>query len=597
MSNHPLWPAITSNTGRFLLTRVLWMSFAITLFMFAYIIASDYEHGVDEIHKGLVQIENSYQPSLSRSLWNFDSEQVITQLDGILNFPGIQYVLVESRDLGNLQAGERPPEPELKHQFSLTYVGENQLTSLGRVTILGTYDHLYQELESKALRILAVQAVKTFTISMLLLLLIHQTITRHLQTLSEWATNFSLHKLDQTPDLGVNDSLPSELENLVSAIGIMHNTLQEDIREREQAEQQIRDTRSHLSLAIENTALGFCRYNTGTNRLEANNHFCNQLRTSKEVLEHMPSPLVNLIDRIEGNMAAEQKERINQLLQGRIQRVQGEFVIRKFNGQDGYFDITLQTIRYQDNRPEEILICSVDKTREHQSMIKVDELIQMNEHNLHRAQQSHQQQLHLLQSAYERLKRDFERCKLNRDVDEYIHFLKLLGERIGTDLLCPQDTDSKRSLHATREMLQLLIDTGKQDFDLVTEIRQWHRRYLADNTAVPLELVIPYSLILQCRPDAFSWLLGTLMSNANNRHDDSMKPVLEVKLKGHVLELTLHRIVSSEVPVVDTHHREYLTLLCHHFVNLKMHGNLDYFEDRNTRMGSYRVTISLDYLL
>ncbi|MDO6806605.1 hypothetical protein Q4595_29370, partial [Wenyingzhuangia sp. 1_MG-2023] len=61
-------------------------------------------------------------------------------------------------------------------------------------------------------------------------------------------------------------------------------------------------------------------------------------------------------------------------LQGRIKRVQGKFSILKFNGQEGVFDISFQAIRFHNNRPNEVLICSVDHTSEYYAHKQLQDL-------------------------------------------------------------------------------------------------------------------------------------------------------------------------------------------------------------------------------
>jgi PAS domain-containing protein len=587
-----IWPALSSRTGRYLLLRTLWISFAITLVMFGYILATDYVRGQQQILDNLAQIETSYSSSLSRSLWNFDAQQVVTQMNGMLNFPGVQYVQITSRDLGELQVGTRPSHPDVTHQFALQFVNAGQQVALGQATIYGSYSDLYAELRDKALQILLIQLLKTLTISLLLLSLIHQLITRHLVSLANWASHFGLDRLDQLPDIGQRSDLPDELSSLVSAIRQMQNDLRQDIQERERAEQEVRDTRNHLSIAIENSAMGFCRYNTGTNYLEVNSHFCQQLRISQEDLLKLESPLSAIIDRIEGSAGIEQRERINQLLQGRVQRIHGEVTLRKFNEQQGIFDITIQTVSYQDNRPQEILICSIDKTREHLAIQQVQELSLSVSNRQTRENDHYQRELHLVKAAYERLKRDYERFKINHSHDSYSRFMEFLARELNPENILHPSLISQRNIAATHSGLLLIADHKQEDFDLAISLQRW----VQTNRHRFREICprIPYSLIINSNSALFLFLLDHLTHPDNLGYDPKTSRLM---VSAALVQRNLQLQVTLDHPSCPRNKQAgegYLADLCEQLIRIKNQGLMN--RDNTTEQTQFTITIALDEL-
>ena len=568
------WAALSSRTGRYLLTRALWMSFIITLVMFAYILYSEFDRGRQQIRHDLSQIENSYASSLSRSIWNFDAEQVEIQLHGILNFPGIQHVQIDSRDLGIIQAGERPQSPDEQYAFPLHYKDPQVDIELGHVNLLVSYAHIYAQLKDIALRILLVQLLKTLTISMLLLSLIHRLITRHLITLSRWANQFGLDHLDQVPDIGRRSNTRDELSALVDAITRMQSDLQTDIKRREQAEQAVRETRNHLTIAIDNASMGFGLYNANTNRLEANSHLCHQLRISKDDLQSHPAALNTLIERIEGPAGTEQRERINQLLQGRVQRIQGEIILRKFNEQIGTFDVTIQTVSYQDNRPYEILICSIDKSREHMAIAQVQELSISMESRITRATESLHNDLLLIRAAYERIKRDYERCKISQTDDRRLQFMQFLADTLVIEQHRQPDEAGRHRLASTRQALELLATPNRTDFDLAAQIHDWYNRHQADFQHCQVNL--PYSLVLYSNPLLFQFLLDWL---THTQFMETSRPetrlTLQLSLSGPWLNLRMIQQHPSIPPSASSVESVYLLTLAQYMVNLKARGQLE----------------------
>lgn len=567
------WPALSSRTGRYLLTRALWMSFVITLVMFSYILFSEFDRGRQQIHHDLQQIENSYQSSLSLSLWNFDANQVQIQLQGILNFPGVRHVQIESRDLGLLQAGERPLQPDESFRFTLSYRDKDLDIELGTVTVQASYQELYTQLKDIALRILLVQLLKTLTISLLLLSLIHGLITRHLVSLANWARQFGLDTLDNLPDIGRRVEVADELSTLVQAISRMQTDLRNDIRRREIAEQEVRDTRNHLGIAIENSSMGFGRYNASTNQLEANNHLCQQLRISREELQSRPSPFHALVERIEGSAGIEQRERINQLLQGRVQRIHGEVILRKFNDQLGVFDITIQTVSYADNRPREILICSIDKSREQQAILQVQDLSVTLESRISRSTETLQHDLQIIRAAYERLKRDYERLKISHTDNNRYQFLQFLADALAHEQSIQPDYAGRCRLACTRQALELLASQHHSDFDLAAQIHDWYQHN--HEQFLDCKLKLPYSLVLASTPALFTFLLNWLTHEQLLGHSRASTRVqIGLGLQGPRLLMS----VELENPALHPSNRnanaEHLLQLSQHLVSLKTRGTL-----------------------
>jgi hypothetical protein len=62
----------------------------------------------NELDQSITQIEAGYQESISYSLWNVDSQHIKTQLAGILNFPSVLNVYIETKEglihsVGNIE--------------------------------------------------------------------------------------------------------------------------------------------------------------------------------------------------------------------------------------------------------------------------------------------------------------------------------------------------------------------------------------------------------------------------------------------------------------------------------------------------------------
>ena len=215
-----------------LLAYVLMFSFFVTLATSAYIIYSDYLQGANKLNQSITQIKAGYQESISYSLWNFDSQQIKTQLAGILNFPGVLNVYIETKEGLLHSAGDFEQNASQKHAFDLFFTSAERQYPLGVLNITLDYKGLYETLFYKALNILATQFVKTFSVSLFILFIFQRLVTHRLLSMSRWAKKFSINDLDNELTVGAThkNSGPDEIDAVVSAINSMRNSLKEDIK-------------------------------------------------------------------------------------------------------------------------------------------------------------------------------------------------------------------------------------------------------------------------------------------------------------------------------------------------------------------------------
>ncbi|MDP2607503.1 MULTISPECIES: hypothetical protein [unclassified Oceanobacter] len=570
--------AFATRIGRRLLSYLLLANFLIATLSYGWMLIDDYQHGTQRLQNNLVKLEDSYHDSLVISLWNFNSEQLRTQLKGMLNFDGVEYIMVDSTDFGYVETGLKPNKVDIRHQFNLYYEDQdNNRTFLATLTILGSYAQLYQQLETRALNMLLVLLCQTITISLVLLLLIHHLITRHIRSLSEWANAFSI----QTPDHPVTLEhrttntmhKQDELDALASAIEKMRLSLLNDMHLRDQARMELEDTHNHLNMAIENTTMGFCRYLVREDHMETNRNFCYQLRTDQETLNGMENPLHAILERMNSDTSAEQRERIYQLLQGRIKRVQGKFSILKFNGQEGVFDISFQAIRFHNNRPNEVLICSVDHTSEYYAHKQLQDLNLRMEASL-RQQQDEFQHMAMVQSS------DLER--LQRECD---HLRHQVTNRQRPSLLALVAPTLEQASQATEPALAIPLALATRSFNVLTgpakqsvDLVQFIQHHLSQSR-LSVALTTPLSLIIDVKLVLIEFLLDHLL--VIPAKDNAIDPALTLSLQEQALTLTvvLGSHADKPLPLLWT---PLLRNICEEIVNMEINGHILWSDDQSS---------------
>lgn len=362
------------HVGLRILSYLLAFSFFVSLFASGFVLYSDYSRGISQFRINLDQISASYQESISYSLWNLDDRQIKSQLSGVLNFPGVVYVFIENEDKLLHSAGDIYLSTDMHYSFPLTHQNADQQHQLGILHLNVSYNGLYDDLKKKALTIISTQFIKTFSVSIFVLIMIRLLITRRLEVMTRWVRSFSLDNPDEPLDFSTSPERLDELDMVANAINTMRERLLNDAKEKEQAREQLVETKEQLTVAIDNASLGFARYLPESDQLICNSHFACHLATTREQLESMPNVMEHIRDMIRGLKGPEQREKINQLLLGRISRLHGEFTVANFQNEKCYFDITMQTLQFSESRPREILICLLDKTREHTATRQAHEL-------------------------------------------------------------------------------------------------------------------------------------------------------------------------------------------------------------------------------
>ena len=360
-----------------LLAYVLLFSFFVTLATSSYLIYSDYAQATNELDQSISQIKAGYQESISYSLWNFDSPQIKTQLAGILNFPGVLNVYIETKEGLLHSAGDFEQSGSQKHAFDLFFNSADRQYPLGVLSINIDYKGLYETLFNKALNIITTQFIKTFSVSLFILFMFQRLVTHRLVRMSRWANHFNLNNLDYELSLspGSTSSKADEIDAVANAINSMRISLKNDIKKRELIEVALHKSQYKLSIAINNAELGFCEYNQKTDKFISNEHFSKHLGITPQELESLVNPIDWFKNLITGDRAIEQRERINQLLHGHMERICTELSMEPPNNNIQHFDTTIQASEWDDNGlPTTIVICLLDKTAQVNASNQASEL-------------------------------------------------------------------------------------------------------------------------------------------------------------------------------------------------------------------------------
>ena len=236
----------------YILLCSVFFTFLATMFQ----LYTDYHKDRALIEARIDQIQESYVPGLSESVWYFDNELMETQLNGILQLPDIVYLEIQD-DVGQtvMTAGKPQSETIIARQFSLQHERKNRDAEIGTLYVVATLKGVYQRLREKVLVILLTQACTIFLLSICILLIFQFFVTRHLVAMARYTRGLDVHKLDThlTLDRKTSpSSQPDELEQVVMAMNDMQRRIQTDIAKRRRVEESLRESEEKFRSLFDN---------------------------------------------------------------------------------------------------------------------------------------------------------------------------------------------------------------------------------------------------------------------------------------------------------------------------------------------------------
>jgi signal transduction histidine kinase len=236
-----------NNLSYRLLFLILMCSSVFTLLGTAIQLYMDYREDVQKIENGFQQIRESFIQPLAVSLWNFDKEQLQIQVKGMISLPDMRYVEIREKrgdqDVTILVMGKPETGESISHQFLLEYEKETSNIRVGSLLVTASLTDVYNRIRAKVLLVLVTQAVKTFFVSVLILLIFHFLIMKHLNVVALHMKEIGLDRLKNPLQLKRKENVrkePDLLDDVVDSINGMQTRLVNDFTAKEAAEHALR---------------------------------------------------------------------------------------------------------------------------------------------------------------------------------------------------------------------------------------------------------------------------------------------------------------------------------------------------------------------
>ncbi|MDM8530466.1 ATP-binding protein [Anaerolineales bacterium HSG25] len=205
---------------------------------------SDYQRDVALLESQMEQIRESYVGGIANSVWDFDTEGIKIQLDGVLNLPNIAYVGLDTPDDFSYSIGERPSETSgLSRTYPLLYEYRGKTEEVGTVEVVASFAEMYERIQKRFFIILITQIIQAFLLAGGILLMMNYLVASPLNSIAKSTQQIDLEHINEPLTLNrktlkwfKND----ELDQLVTSINDMQTRLVADNKRRKEAEEALR---------------------------------------------------------------------------------------------------------------------------------------------------------------------------------------------------------------------------------------------------------------------------------------------------------------------------------------------------------------------
>mgnify|MGYP001809684764 CR=1 FL=1 len=246
----------------------------------------DYRRDVSDLEQAMRYIEENQLPGLAEAAWNFHTDALRVQLDGIGHSAWVAGAMVRygPSQTAELSTGNiHVTQAEVLKFPLLRHVGTKQVL-VGEIYVAPNLSNLYGRTINRIAVVLSTQAVKSLVISTSILLLASGMITRHLTAMAQFAKSFEpgkpfapfvLRRKRQAP----HDELAVLSDGLNDAYGRLYAAHQFEVRHNERLSEQVAQRTAELREAHEALAkLATTDRLTGlANRLGLDNAFAREL--------------------------------------------------------------------------------------------------------------------------------------------------------------------------------------------------------------------------------------------------------------------------------------------------------------------------------
>ncbi|ERS83967.1 histidine kinase [Marinobacter sp. C1S70] len=216
-----------------LLGWVLLYSLILSLVATGVQMIGEFERQKSELQSSQERAADLIAGGMSTNLWVMNFSEVANSLDDMRSMPFIGYARVITTTGEEFSTGSYPEGRVITQTFPLEFNRSSfdRPQRVGELTIVSSIEQVYQDILERALLNLLFQSIVVMLGTLGLLLIVRVALSRHLETMADYAAKLNLDALVEPLKLRRrNPSRPDELSELEQALNKMRLQILEDTR-------------------------------------------------------------------------------------------------------------------------------------------------------------------------------------------------------------------------------------------------------------------------------------------------------------------------------------------------------------------------------
>ena len=234
----------------------------------------DYRDGLEDVEDSIQMVRNSHLKSITKSVWNLETDEVALQLEGVLKLKNIKHLkVVMENNTVFAHAGTLPSGQSISKKFPLTYRQYGKTHLIGELHITISIEELYHRLYKKMLFIMISRIFLTLCLSGIFLFIFQHIVSRHLTRMAEYTQSLDVNNLG--PPLVLNRHVsqkgePDELEKVAHAINNMQAHLRINISEIKETQAALKENENKYRSLFESSRDAILLLNMDTGFIDCN---------------------------------------------------------------------------------------------------------------------------------------------------------------------------------------------------------------------------------------------------------------------------------------------------------------------------------------
>jgi signal transduction histidine kinase len=216
-----------------LLGWVLLYSLILSLVATGVQMIGEFERQKSELQSSQERAADLIAGGMSTNLWVMNFSEVANSLDDMRSMPFIGYARVITTTGEEFSTGTYPEGRVITQTFPLEFNRSSfdRPQRVGELTIVSSIEQVYQDILDRALLNLLFQSIVVMLGTLGLLLIVRVALSRHLETMADYAAKLNLDALVEPLKLRRRSpSRPDELSELEQALNKMRLQILEDTR-------------------------------------------------------------------------------------------------------------------------------------------------------------------------------------------------------------------------------------------------------------------------------------------------------------------------------------------------------------------------------